>query len=124
MPGNTEVLGLFSLARHCVLFVTELLAFVVVMIPYLPNYSICVKVLLSLWPLLLVVVRNCCKSSHSTTVLAYWKITFDLFVLFLLVQRVGISVKEIIWPSPWHRGLWTSCRGPQCNAVATFSFPI
>ena len=33
------------------------------------------------------------------------------------MQVVGISAKEIIRPPPWHRRLWTSCRGPQFHDV-------
>ena len=42
-------------------------------------------------------------------------------MVFVLVQRVGISVKEIIQPPSWHKGLRTPCCGPQLNAVVTFS---
>lgn len=46
------------------------------------------------------------------------------YVFGILVQRVGIPSEEVIWHTPWHGRLWSSCNWPQCHAASSVSFAV
>ena len=52
------------------------------------------------------------------------KLTHVFELVCIAVQRMGISFKEIVWPTPWHWGLKTSGRRPQRYASKALSLLV